>query len=503
MPPKNLKRLAKGKKAVVVLKVPEPPKVPKVVPKRGGRRGDGLQSPPPGAPLVPPPKSPPVDLTTSQQLMEQFQAFMRATQDKAPGKSDALIPLGVAPLPPPLVDQSTVSSGSKKKKSSKSKKGPKGDPKKGKAGAKKVVEIPSSSGSESSGTEGGDESESSESESVSSVGKSSSSSDSSRGSRSKKRRHHRIKLFKSRKMKAPDANALATAMLDWDAGVTLVGHSAMLLFQGVVAQLEKVTPSPHAKKHKLSTLERLQLHTGSETPSSSLPEKFAGYVMEMVPVKLLRRLLRNSRAILSLDHYWEKNKGNFVAHDAVCKADAVDNKRRLATFTGSGFDLIELHSTIAMVMSIVDPVHGLALQALTRVLAKLLAAGYSAPVAIRYASTIHAELALDAARKSTYGKCFSIDLPTLANCNTEPSASTLGLPSPAPRTAAAPPRLEAAGTPDKSRGACYAYNSRDGCSKGPECHFSHHCGLCKSTNHGKGHCPSASRDHRSHERERR
>ena len=292
-------------------------------------------------------------------------------------------------------------------------------------------------------------------------------------------------------------------MLEWDAGVTVVGHGAMLLFQGVVSQLEKVTPSKKSKRHKLGTLERLQLHTGSEAASLSLPEKFAGYVMEMVPVKLLRRLRRDSRVTLSPDHYWEKNKGNFVAPDAVCRAGALDQKRRLATFAGSGFEVMELHSTIAMVMSIVDPVHGLALQALTRVLAKLLAAGYSAVVTIRYASTIHAELALDSARKTTYGKCFNIDLPTLASCSVE-LATPVQVPTPPPpRVLAAPLGLEVARTPEKSRGACFAYNSRDGCSKGPNCGFQHHCAICKTPGHGKGNCPTASREQRPYDRERR
>ena len=129
-----------------------------------------------------------------------------------------------------------------------------------------------------------------------------------------------------------------------------------------------------------------------------------------------------SRVTLSLDHYWEKNKEKYVAPDAVCSSGAAGNSRRLATFAGSAFELIELHSTIAMVMSIVDPVHGLAMQALTRVLAKMLAAGYSKAVTTRYASTIHAELSLESARATTYGKCFNIDLPTVASCNSEVAA---------------------------------------------------------------------------------
>ena len=500
MPPKNLKRLA----PVV------PPKVnPNAVSSsKGPKRRDRVPSPPPKVPLAPPPpKSPPTDLAILQQQMVQFQAFMLSTQSKET-KPATPPPSGVANLPPPLTGQSNTSSGSRKKikKSSKSKKGTKEDSEQPKIAVKKAVTIASSSGSESSGSGSGDEGEDSDSEvSDTSSGVSSKSSDSSRNGRSKKRRHHRhLKLFKSRPMKKPDADAVAAAMLKWDAGVTPVGYGAMSLFQGVVTHLEKMNPSKSAKKRKLGTLEHLQLHTGSELASTSLPEKFAGYVLEMVPVKVCRRLLRDSRVNLSLDHYWEKNKGIFVTPDAVCRAGGIDNKRRLASFAGSGFELIELHSTIAMVMSIADPVHGLALQALTRVLAKLLAAGYSAPVAIRYASTIHAELALDAARKTTYGKCFSIDLPTLAICNAEPLAAVPVLPPSTPRSVVAPSGLESPGTITKSNAPCYAYNSRDGCSKGLGCLFQHHCRFCKLTGHGKDNCPTASRDHRrTHDRGRR
>lgn len=501
MPPKNLKRLAP---AVIVPKAPVVPKVPAPP----GRRGRGIPAPPTpvappggGAPQ-PPPVVPVVDLTALQQQMGQFQAFMQATQ--AGARIKAIVPLGVALLPPPLGDQPNVSSGSKKKdkKSKKPKKGSSESPKKSKADPKKVIEVLSRSGSESSESESGVEGDLSESDGVSSSDESSSDSVSSRESHGKLRRRRHLSLFKSRAMKLLDANALAAAMLKWDAGVTLVGHGAMLLFQGVVSQLEKVTSSKRSKKRKLGTLERLELHTGSETTAVSLPEKFAGYVMEMVPVKLLRRLMRDSRVTLSLDHYWEKNKGNFVAPDAVCRAGPLDQKRRLASFSGTGFELIELHSTIAMVMSIVDPVHGLALQALTRVLAKVLSSGYSAAVAIRYASTIHAELALDSARKTTYGKCFNIDIPTLVNCSTEPSPSAQ-IPPPSPRVAAALPGADVARTPVKSRGACYAYNSRDGCVKGTDCGFQHHCGLCKVPGHGRGNCPSAPRDRRHYDKERR
>ena len=492
MPPKNPKRLA----PVV------PPKVnPNAMSSsKGPKRRDRAPSPPPKPPLVPPPpKSPPVDLAVLQQQMGQFQAFMLLTQSKAAELVTGL-PSGVAALPAPLTGQRDSSSGSKKKvkKSPKSKKGPKSESEQSKTVVVRPVSIASSSGSESSGSESESEGDGSGSEkSGSSSGVSSRSSDSSRNGRGKKRRHRRnLKLFKSRPMKKPDAGALAAAMLKWDAGVTLVGYGAMSLFQGVVTHLDRMNPSKNAKKRKLGTLEHLQLHTGSELASTSLPEKFAGYVLEMVPVKIVRRLCRDSRVNLSLDHYWEKNKGNFVTPDAVCRAGGIDAKRRLATFAGSGFELIELHSTIAMVMSIVDPVHGLALQALTRVLSKLLAAGYSAPVAIRYASTIHAELALDAARKSTYGKCFSIDLPTLAVCNVEPSTPAPVLPPSTPRLVVTPIGMEVPAPTAKSGGACYAFNSRDGCSKGQGCGFQHHCRLCKSVSHGKDSCPTGSRDHR-------
>ena len=493
MPPKNLKRLA----PVV------PPKVDLLAmsSSKGPKRRDRAPSPPPKVPLVPPPpKSPPADLAVLQQQMAQFQAFMLSTQSMAVNKPVTSLPSGVANLPGPLTVQSENSSGPRKKvkKSSKSKKGPRSESEQSKTVVKKPVTVASSSGSESSGPKSESEGEGSGSErSGSSSGVSSWTSDSSRNGRGKKRRHHRhLKLFKSRPMKKSDADAVAAAMLKWDAGVTPVGYGAMSLFQGVVAHLEKMNPSKGAKRRKLGTLEHLQLHTGSELASTSLPEKFAGYVLEMVPVKVCRRLLRDSRVNLSLDHYWERNKGIFVTPDAVCRAGGIDNKRRLASFAGSGFELIELHSTIAMVMSIADPVHGLALQALTRVLAKLLAAGYSAPVVIRYASTIHAELALDAARKTTYGKCFSIDLPTLAICNVEPLATVPVLPPSTPRLVVAPSGLESPGTTPKSNGPCYAFNSRDGCPKGLGCGFQHHYRFCKLTSHGKDNCPTASRDHR-------
>ena len=47
----------------------------------------------------------------------------------------------------------------------------------------------------------------------------------------------------------------------------------------------------------------------------------------------------------------------------------------------------------------------------------MLTAGYSTAVTTRYATTIYAELSLDSARVLTYGKCFKLDLPTVASCN--------------------------------------------------------------------------------------
>ena len=118
-----------------------------------------------------------------------------------------------------------------------------------------MEQVDSSSGSESSTSESGDVSESDREGSVSSL-----SSASSRSSKGKKHRYRHLELFKGRKMKAEDANALSTAMMGWDAGATEIGLGAMLLFQGVVPQLEKATSSKKKKKKKkkkkLSTLER-------------------------------------------------------------------------------------------------------------------------------------------------------------------------------------------------------------------------------------------------------
>ena len=51
-------------------------------------------------------------------------------------------------------------------------------------------------------------------------------------------------------MKAADANAIFAVMFEWDAGVTAIGHCAMLLFQGV-------SSSNKSKKNKIGTMERL------------------------------------------------------------------------------------------------------------------------------------------------------------------------------------------------------------------------------------------------------
>ena len=206
---------------------------------------------------------------------------------------------------------------------------------------------------------------------------------------------------------------------------------------------------------------------------------------------LIARVMQEPRSAVDLSYFMSANRSGQLHHDEVLNTSKAP---AFVTFAEQGsFELQAILSKWASLVSLPDPIFGVAAHGLARCCSELLALRTPSLVVFHYQALMRQSFAVGGGSTELLSRLFTIDQNFLALAKT-----MVPVPPPLPvkdKSRGPLPRLggrrdaprETPSSPaGGERGACFAYNLGQPCSRTP-CKFRHICSKC-SGNHKAPEC---------------